>query len=130
MRQPSVPRKRAGRSGGAWGRSPRPSAGSISPGWTSRPTPSSFRRLLQRVEDDPRENIPEEGLVAACDQALRKFEQAAGLAVNRIRGVVDARREVEAGAWNDAAVGRIRTVLRRLEDAHQVLDGDTCRPAR
>ena len=91
-------------------------------------TPSSFRRLLQRVEDDPRENIPEEGLVAACDQALRKFEQAAGLAVNRIRGVVDARREVEAGAWNDAAVGRIRTVLRRLEDAHQVLDGDTLPP--
>ena len=91
-------------------------------------TPSSFRRLLQRVEDDPRENILEEGLVAACDQALRKFEQAAGLAVNRIRGVVDARREVEAGAWNDAAVGRIWTVLRRLEDAHQVLDGDTLPP--
>ena len=91
-------------------------------------TPSSFRRLLLWVEDDPRENIPEEGLVAACDQALRKFEQTAGLAVNRIRGVVDARREVEAGAWNDAAVGRIRTVLRRLEDAHHVLDGDTLPP--
>ena len=91
-------------------------------------TPSSFRRLLQRVEDDPRENIPEEGLVAACDQALRKFEQAAGLAVNRIRGVVDARREVEAGAWNDAAIRRIRTMLRRLDDAHQVLDGDTLPP--
>ena len=92
------------------------------------PTPSSFRRLLQRVEDDPAGNIPKEGLVAACDQPLRKFEQAAGLAVNRIRGVVDARREVEAGAWNDAAVGRIQTVLRRLEDAHQVLDGDTLPP--
>ena len=93
------------------------------------PTPSSFRRLLQRVEDDPAGNIPKEGLVAACDQPLRKFEQAAGLAVNRIRGVVDARREVEAGAWNDAAVGRIRTVLRRLDDAHKVLDGDTLPPA-
>ena len=87
--------------------------------------PSSFRRLLQRVEDDPGENIPEEGLVAACGKALGELEGAAGLAVSRIRGVVDARREVEAGEWNDAAVGRIRTVLRRLEGAHQVLDGDT-----
>ena len=50
---------------------------------------------------------------------------ASNSAVSRIRGVVDARREVEAGEWNDAAVGRIRTVLRRLEGAHQVLDGDT-----
>ena len=87
--------------------------------------PSSFRRLLQRVEDDPGENIPEEGLVAACGKALGELEGAAGLAVSRIRDVVDARREVEAGEWNDAAVGRIRTVLRRLEGAHQVLDGDT-----
>ena len=91
-------------------------------------TPSSFRRFVQRVEEDPAENMPEEGLVAACDKALRGFEQAVGQAVSRIRGVVDARREVEAGAWNDAAVGRIRTVLRRLEDAHQVLDGDTLPP--
>ena len=63
--------------------------------------PSSFRRLLQRVEDDPGENIPEEGLVAACGKALGELAGAAGLAVSRIRGGVDARR------------------------AHQVLDGDT-----
>ncbi|MCY4510427.1 MAG: AAA family ATPase, partial [Acidobacteria bacterium] len=88
-------------------------------------TPSSFRRLLQRVEDDPVKNIPDEGLVAACDKALREFEEAAGLAVTRIRGVADARREVAAGEWNDAAVERIRSVVGRLEDAHQVLDGDT-----
>ena len=87
-------------------------------------TPSSFRRLLECVEDDPGENIPEEGLVAACDRALRGFEQLAGQAVARIRGVVDARREVEAGEWNDAAVGHIRTVVRHLEHAHRVLDGD------
>ena len=86
--------------------------------------PSSFRRLLQRVEDDPR-NSPDEGLVAACDKALREFEQLAGLAVTRIRGVADARREVAAGKWSDAAVERIRTVVGRLEETHQVLDGDT-----
>ena len=87
--------------------------------------PASFRRFLQRVEEDPGENIPEEGLVAACDKALRGFEEAAGQAVKGIRGVVDARREVEAGEWNDAAVGRIRNVVRQLENAHKVLDGDT-----
>ena len=89
------------------------------------PSPSAFRRLLQRVEDDPAGNIPGEGLAAACDKALGGFERAAGQAVSRIRGVVDARRGVEAGEWSDAAVGRIRLVLHRLEDARKVLDGDS-----
>ncbi len=66
--------------------------------------------------------MPGEGLVAVCYRALRAFEQAAEQAVSRIRGVVDARREVEAGEWSDAAVGRIRLVLRRLEDAGKALD--------
>ena len=92
------------------------------PGMKIAPTPSAFRRFLQRVGDDPAENMPEEGLVAVCDRALRAFEQAAEQAVSRIRGVVDARREVEAGEWSDAAVGRIRLVLRRLEDAGKALD--------
>ncbi len=89
------------------------------------PSPSAFRCLLQRVEDDPAGNIPGEGLAAACDKALGGFERAAGQAVSRIRGVVDARRGVGAGEWSDAAVGRIRLVLRRLEDARKVLDGDS-----
>ena len=92
------------------------------PGMEIAPTPSAFRRFLQRVGDDPAENMPEEGLVAVCDRALRALEQAAEQAVSRIRGVVDARREVEAGEWSDAAVGRIRLVLRRLEDAGKALD--------
>ena len=87
--------------------------------------PSSFRRFLHRVEEDPAGNMPEEGLAAACEKALRGFEQAAELAVSRIRGVVDARREANAGEWNDAAVARIRTVLLRLEDAGKVLDDDS-----
>ena len=64
-------------------------------------------------------------MAAACEKALRGFEQAAELAVSRIRVVVDARREADAGEWNDAAVARIRTVLLRLEDAGKVLDDDS-----
>ena len=34
----------------------------------------------------------------------------------------DARREVGVGEWNDAAVGRIRRLVRRLEDTREALD--------
>ena len=89
------------------------------------PSPSAFRRFLEQVEEHPAGNMPEEGLVARCDEALRGFEQAAGEAVRRIRAVADARRQVERDAWNDTALRRIRHVLQRVEEAQQVLDDDT-----
>ena len=88
-------------------------------------TPSAFPRFLERVEEDPAGNMPEEGLVARCDEALRGFERAAGEAVRRIRAVADARGQVERDAWNDTALRRIRHVLQRVEEAQQVLDDDT-----
>ena len=88
-------------------------------------TPSTFRRFLEQVEEDPAGNMPEEGLVARCDEALRGFERAAGEAVRRIRAVADARRQVERDAWNDTALRRIRHVLQRVEEAQQALDDDT-----
>ena len=87
--------------------------------------PSSFRRLLQRVEEDPDGKRPEEGLVATCDQALRGFERAAWEAVNRIRAIGAARREVAPGEWNDAALDRIGRVLQRIDEARQVMDADS-----
>ena len=89
------------------------------------PPPSSFRCLLEEVEDDPAENAPSEGLFTACDKALRGFEQAAEQAIGRIRAIAEARREVAPGDWNDAALGRIRHVLRRIEEARKVLDDDS-----
>ena len=89
------------------------------------PTPSTFRRFLERVEEDPAGNTPEEGLAARCDEALRGFERTAREAVRRIRAVADARRQVERGAWNDTALRRIRHVLQRVEEAQQALDDDT-----
>ena len=89
------------------------------------PLPSSFRRFLEQVEEDPAGNTPEEGLVAKCDEALRGFERAAGEAVRRIRAVADARRQVERDAWNDTALRRIRHVLQHVEEAQQALDDDT-----
>ena len=57
-------------------------------------------------------------MAAACDQV-------AEAAISRIRGIVDARREVGVGERNDdAAVGRIRRLVRRLADAREVLDED------
>ena len=88
-------------------------------------TPSTFRRFLEQVEEDLAGNMPEEGLVARCDEALRGFERAAGEAVRRIRAVADARRQVERDAWNDTALRRIRHVLQRVEEAQQALDDDT-----
>ena len=89
------------------------------------PSPSAFRRFLEQVEEDPAGNMPEEGLVARCDEALRGFERTAGDAVRRIRAVADARRQVERDAWNDTALRRIRHVLQRVEEAQQALDDDT-----
>ena len=89
------------------------------------PSPSAFRQFLERVEEDPAGNTPEEGLAARCDEALRGFERAAGEAVRRIRAVADARRQVERGAWNDTALRRIRHVLQRVEEAQQALDDDS-----
>ena len=89
------------------------------------PSPSAFRRFLEQVGEDPAGNMPEEGLVAICDEALRRFERAAGVVVRRIRAVADARRQVERDAWNDTALRRIRHVLQRVEEAQQVLDDDT-----
>ena len=86
--------------------------------------PPSFRHLLRRVEDDPVGNAPSEGILAACDQALRGFERAAGEAVGRIRAVAAARRAVEAGEWTHDALRRIRLVLGRLEAVRAVLDDD------
>ena len=86
---------------------------------------SRDRRFLQRVEEDPAENTPEEGLVARCDEALRGFERAAEQAVSRIRAVADACRRVPPGEWNDAALGRIRHVLQRIDEAREVLDDNT-----
>ena len=68
------------------------------------PSPSAFRRFLEQVEEDPAGNMPEEGLVARCDEALRGFERTAGEAVRRIRAVADARRQVERDAWNGTAL--------------------------
>ena len=124
MSGPSASHRPAGSSRGACGQSTRFSDGSISPAWRSRRGPSSFRRFLQRVED-PAENTPEEGLVAACDEALRGFERSAEQAVSRIRAVAEARRKVAPGDWNDAALERIRHVLQRLNEARQVLDDDS-----
>ena len=89
------------------------------------PSPSAFRRFLEQVEEDPAGNMPEEGLVARCDEALRGFERTAGEAVRRIRAVADARRQVERDAWNGTALRRIRHVLQRVEEAQQALDDDT-----
>ena len=89
------------------------------------PSPSSFGQFLERVEEDPAGNTPEEGLAARCDEALRGFERAAGEAVRRIRAVADARRQVERGAWNDTALRRIRHVLQLVDEAQQALDDDT-----
>ena len=94
-------------------------------GMKTTPSPSAFRRFLEQVEEDPAGNMPEEGLVARCDEALRGFERAAGEAVRRIRAVADARRQVERDAWNDTALRRIRHVLQRVEEAQQALDDDT-----
>ena len=88
------------------------------------PAPPSFRHLLRQVEDDPAGNAPPEGILAACDQALRGFERAAGEAVSRIRAVAAARRAVEAGEWTHDALRRIRFVLGRLEEVRAVLDDD------
>ena len=88
------------------------------------PAPPSFRHLLRQVEDDPVGNAPSEGILAACDQALRGFERAAGEAVGRIRAVAAARRAVEAGEWTHDALRRIRLVLGRLEEVRAVLDDD------
>ena len=63
-------------------------------------------------------------MFARCDTALRGFERAAEQAVSGIGAVADARREVAAGDWNDAALERIRHVLRRIDEARQVLDDD------
>ena len=89
------------------------------------PTPSSFRRLLREAEDDPAENAPSEGLSTACDKALRGFEQAAEQAIGGIRTIVDARRDVAPGDWNDAALRQIRHVLARIEDARKMLGSDS-----
>ena len=89
------------------------------------PTPSSFRRLLREAEDDPAENAPSEGLSTACDKALRGFEQAAEQAIGGIRTIVDARRDVAPGDWNDAALRQIRHVLAHIEDARKMLGGDS-----
>ena len=86
--------------------------------------PPSFRHLLRQVEDDPVGNAPSEGILAACDQALRGFERAAGEAVGRIRAVAAARRAVAAGEWTHDALRRIRLVLGRLEAVRAVLDDD------
>ena len=88
------------------------------------PAPPSFRHLLRQVEDDPAGNAPPEGILAACDQALRGFEQAAGEALDRIHAVAAARRAVEAGEWTYDALRRIRLVLGRLEEVRAVLDDD------
>ena len=88
-------------------------------------TPSSFRRLLREAEDDPAENAPSEGLSTACDKALRGFEQAAEQAIGGIRTIVDARRDVAPGDWNDAALRQIRHVLARIEDARKMLGSDS-----
>ena len=88
------------------------------------PAPPSFRCLLRQVEDDPVGNAPPEGILAACDQALRGFERAAGEAVDRIRAVAAARRAVEAGEWTYDALRRIRLVLGRFEEVRAVLDDD------
>ena len=85
------------------------------------PSLSTFRVFLRRVGKDPAGNTPESGLVSACDKALRGFERAAGQAVSRIRAVAAARRAISPGAWDDAALGRIREVLQRLEDARKLL---------
>ena len=89
------------------------------------PAPPSFRLLLRHVEDDPAGNAPPEGILSACDQALRGFERAAGEAVGRIRAVAAARRAVEAGEWTCDALRRIRLVLGRLEEVRAVLDDDS-----
>ena len=89
------------------------------------PTPSSFRRLLREAEDDPAENAPSEGLFTACDKALRGFERAAEQAIGGIRTIVDARRDVAPGDWNDAALKQIRHVLARIEDARKMLGSDS-----
>ena len=89
------------------------------------PSPSSFAQFLERVEEDPAGNTPEEGLVARCDGALRGFDRAAGEAVRRIHAVADARRQVERGAWNSTALRRIRHVLQRVDEVQQALDDDT-----
>ena len=89
------------------------------------PTPSSFRRLLREAEDDPAENAPSEGLFTACDKALRGFEQAAEQAIGGIRTIVDARRDVAPGDWNEAALRQIRHVLARIEDARKMLGSDS-----
>ena len=89
------------------------------------PSPSAFRRFLERVEEDPAGKTPEEGLAARCDEVLRGFERATGEAVRRIRAVADARRQVERGAWNDTALRRIRHLLQRVDEAQQALDDDT-----
>ena len=94
-------------------------------GMKTTPSPSAFRRFLEQVEEDPAGNMPEEGLVARCDEALRGFERTAGDAVRRIRAVADARRQVERDAWSDTALRRIRHVLQRVEEAQQALDDDT-----
>ena len=88
------------------------------------PAPPSFRHLLRQVEDDPAGNAPPEGILAACDQALRGFERAAGEAVGRIRAAGAARLAVEAGEWTHDALRRIRLVLGRLEEVRAVLDDD------
>ena len=85
------------------------------------PSLSTFRVFLRRVGKDPAGNTPESGLASACDKALRGFERAAGQAVSRIRAVAAARRAISPGAWDDAALGRIREVLQRLEDARKLL---------
>ena len=89
------------------------------------PTPSAFRRLLREAEVDPAEATPPEGLFAACDKALRGYEQAAAQAVGRIRAVAEARREVAPGEWNDAALSQIRHLARLIEDVWAVLDNDS-----
>ncbi len=89
------------------------------------PAPRLFRSLLRRLEDDPVGNAPPEGILAACDQALRGFERAAGEAVGRIRAAAAARRAVEAGEWTYDALRRIRLVLGRLEEVRAVLDDDS-----
>ena len=98
------------------------------------PIPDEVREAFRELCRQPRVDsvlVLIDAVVQPLEDALPELaasrQREVAPAIRRIRGVVDARREVGVGEWDDAAVGRIRRLVRRLEDAREVLDED-CLP--
>ena len=87
---------------------------------------SGFRSFLDQTADAPPLDAARHAAVTEkCGQALLGFERAAEQVLDRLGDIADARREVAAGDWNDAALQRVGRVIERLDNAQEVLDDGT-----